>query len=138
MKKTIIESLLQFKEQALNGEIKSLDAYLDLKEIGKVLSEVENSIKDDAISEADNFEKKEFTYLGHKIALRNTTGRWDYSNTIQVKEAQEKLKSIQKLAQNALAEKKHGNQIFDSEGVEIEPATYHQGKTNIFVTLKKE
>lgn len=135
--KSIHEQIADLGNAAATGWLNPLEVYVELKRIETTLQNAFNAIKDDAILNAEIQDGKEFKMFGAKIAVRNSGSRWDFSSVTKYNDVMEQKKRIEALAKNAAAEFKHGNKIFDDDGVEIEPAIYNEGKTNIFVSLEK-
>lgn len=115
-----------------DGNINPLKAYIELKQLEKVLSDTISKIQDDARNEADNYGMKSFEAFGANVELRNAASRWDYSNVHQVVELDNKLKTMKKLAEQAV-----NAEVYDEKGCIIEPAIKIEGKATIAISLKK-
>jgi len=127
----MIENLIHLKKEVEEGNIPALKTYIELKRIEKTFNDVMKFMQDAARDEAFNYGQKSFEAFGAKVELKNAASRWDYSNTHQVAELSAKLKTMQDLAQAAV-----NSEIYDENGVRIEPATKIEGKATIAITVK--
>lgn len=127
----MIEQLLKLKADVEDGNAPALRTYIELKRIEKAFTDVMKSVQDAARDEAFNYGQKSFDAFGAKVELKNAASRWDYSQTHQVSELAAKLKTMQDLAQSAV-----NSEIYDENGVRIEPAKKIEGKATISITLK--
>lgn len=118
-------------EQAQNGEVSALKAYIELK---KALSEIEDAIKivnPLAIDEAAKYNEKSFKLHGAIVEKRNSPSTWDYSECGALIQAKERVKYIEKIAQM-------GGGYDNVTTEEIGKAFKIEGKSIIAVKLIKE
>lgn len=143
--KNIPELLSEFTIQVEEGNINSLDAYIAVKEIEKIISGDKSSVgileqlRDLAIDEAEKVKGE--SYKGYKVELKQG-GRYDYSHISKIsdlkqemKPLEQSIKELQKVAQTAF---KIGHTMVDDEtGEVIEPAKYIPYATSIVLTKEK-
>ena len=128
----IIEKVIGMATDVKEGNINPLEAYIQMKQLDTALSNAISQIQDDARNYAETYGQKTFDAFGARIELRNAASRWDYSNCHQVVELDTKLKTMKKLAEQAVSA-----EVYDENGVRIEPATKIEGKSTIAIKLKK-
>lgn len=136
--KNINEQFNSFIETIESGEIDALEAYIKLKAFEKTFKTALEKVEPLAFEVASKWNEKTFRYKGAEIQKKNSAGRYDFSHIKQYVAEKEKLKSIEELAKQALASKKHGVTVVDSDGEVIEPAVYTEGKSIISVRLIEE
>lgn len=109
-----------------------LHTYIQLKKLEKCLKESIERIQEIAIDEGLKYNQKSFSAFGAKIEMKSAPARWDYSKCIQVQHLSAKLKTMQELAQLAVT-----TEMYDEDGIQIEPAKKIEGKQSIAITLEK-
>jgi hypothetical protein len=115
----------------IDGNANALEAYINLKKLEKALSTIITNVQPYALDEASRYGERTFDKFGAKVELKNAASRWDYSNCIQVNHLSAKLKTMQELAQLAV-----NSELYDENGLQIEPAKKVEGKSTISVTIK--
>lgn len=130
-----IETFEKYISLIDNGEIDALEAYIKLKAFEKSFAETLKRIEPLAFEVASKWNEKTFTYKGAEIQKKNSAGRYDFSHIPQYIQQKDKLKSVEELAKQALASKKHGVQIIDDNGEVVQPAIYTEGKSIISVRI---
>lgn len=129
------QSILKIADDANNGLQDSLSSYIELKRIEKILSECLESVKPNAIAEANKYPQKVFDLNGAKVEKKKSAGRYDFSNIPQWNKAKENLKKIEDLAKQAHQVNKQGKTIIDEEGVVVESPKYREGDDTIAITI---
>lgn len=119
---------LKLSQQVMQGELNPLATYIDLKRSLDECSEAIKQIQDLAIDEALKYPEKSFKLNGAMIEKRNSLATWDYSNCQPYKEAKERLKYIEQLAQIG---------GMDESGNEVPKAVRIEGRQSIAVKLLK-
>jgi hypothetical protein len=127
---TIIETIRSMAGQVIDGETSALKTYIEFKALEKELKAAIDTVQKNAIDEAGNYGKS-FKLHGASIEVRNAASRWEFKNVHQVVEAQKTLKQFEELAKQAAS----GAEVYDKDGVRIEPAVKIEGKTTIAVSL---
>lgn len=131
---TIIDLLRTTAAEVVNGDSDPLHAYILLKHLDNELQSALKIVQPLAIDKATMYNQKSFEFQGARIEVKNAASRWDYSNVTAVRNVQDRLKTLQQLAQNAAA---MGGEIYDADGIVIEPAKKIEGATTIAVILNK-
>lgn len=114
------------------GNQSPLKAFILLKQIEDALKSAMDTVKDQAVDEAEGYGEKSFDLMGARVEVRNGPSQWKYDGVTRVKEYADKLKVYQELAKTAAKSKEP---IYDNEGVQIEPAQQVFGKSTIAVSL---
>ena len=133
----MIQQILKIADEANQGNTNPLEAYVELKKIEKVLAECLESVKPQAIREADNYTEKSFERFGVTITKSRAAGRWDYKGIDQWTKAKNKLIEVEKMAQDAFKLSEKGQTITDPDGVVVEPAKYTEGADIIVIKQPK-
>lgn len=136
--KSISEQFESYISTIENGEIDALEAYIKLKAFEKSFKNALEKVEPLAFEVASKWNEKTFQYKGAEIQKKNSAGRYDFSHIKQYVAEKEKLKSIEELAKQALASKKHGVTVVDADGEVIEPAIYTEGKSIISVRILEQ
>lgn len=123
-----LSELENLSQLVIDGNLKALEAYVNLKKIEKIVSEQLKIIQPYAINEAELWHEKSFKFLDCTIEKRNSPSTWDYSNVNAYKTAKEHLKYIEKISQI-------GGGIDPTTGEEIEKAVKIDGKSTISVKI---
>ena len=131
----MIQELTNLAQSVIDGEQDALKVYIELKRIETKLKEVMPLVEPLAYEAASHWSEKTFVVMGAEIQKKNAAGKWDYSNIPQYAKAKEQVKSIEELAKQAYASKKHGSVIVDANGEVVEPPLYTEGKSIISVKL---
>lgn len=118
--------------QVLEGSEPALKSYIELKKLEKTVTEAIKQVQDLALDEADKYGQKSFSAFGAKVELKSGASRWDFSNVHHVLSAKETLKKFEELAKIAATS---SDPIYDSDGLQVEPATKIEGKSTLAVTL---
>lgn len=116
--------------QVIDGEMSALKTYIEFKALEKELESCFETIKKQAIDEAEVYGKS-FKLHGAKIEVKNSGAKWEFKNVHQVLDAEKILKQFQELAKQAAS----GAEVYDKDGLRIEPAVKIEGKTTIAVSL---
>ena len=129
-----IEAQLKDLEGAiLNGWVSGIDGILAVKKFESLLLNLKKNINDSAIVELRSYPQG-FDGQDGKVELRNSASRWSFKHIDLWNEKKKELAAIEELAKAA---HNTGETIYNSEGVEIDPAIKSGGGESIFVTLKK-
>lgn len=116
-----------------DGETNPLEAYVSLRAVKHVLEEALSQLKDDVIEEHSKHGEKEVNIKGAKVSI-TSGGRYSYKSSSQWAELNDKRKSIEKSMQMAY---KTGEEMYDSDGVLIEPAEYIPNNESVKVEWEK-
>lgn len=132
--KTQIDDLCQIAE---NGDICSLDTYINFKELADFLNDRIDALKPMALKEAEKYKGDANGYCGYLIDVREMGGKYDYSNIEQIVKLKEQIKELEKASQNAYKISLQGGAIVTGDGEEVQPAIYKPGTVSIALKLKK-
>ena len=127
-----IYDIATIKENAIDGKMNAIEAYVQLKTLEKVIKEAIEKVQELAIDEGLKYNQKSFVAYGATVEMKSAPSRWDYSKCMQVQHLSAKLKTMQELAQLAV-----NSNMYDEDGLLIEPATKIEGKQSIAITLGK-
>jgi len=127
-----ISAVKEAAHNTLEGVGHPLLTYIQMKRLEKCLKESIESIQQIAIDEGLKYNQKSFSAFGAKVEMKSAPARWDYSKCIQVQHLSAKLKTMQELAQIAMQ-----TEMYDEDGMQIEPAKKIEGKQSIAITLEK-
>lgn len=105
-------------EQAINGDIDALEAYIKLSNAKKELEQLMKSVLDSAIYEFDMHEEKTIIHKGFEIR-KTQSARYDYSQVTAWNDRKKELSKIEDYAKLAL---KNGENLILETGEIIEPA----------------
>lgn len=133
----MIKHLLEITDEAIQGNKDPLEVYVELKKIEKTLEMCIESVKPQAIREADNYGEKSFERYGVTITKSRAAGRWDYKGIDQWSKQKEKLSLIEELAKQAYKLGEKGQTITDEDGVVVEPGKYTEGADIIVIKQPK-
>lgn len=120
------------KDNAIEGKINAIEAYVQLKTLEKVIKEAIDKVQELAIDEGLKYNQKSFVAYGATVEMKSAPSRWDYSKCMQVQHLSAKLKTMQELSQLAV-----NSTMYDEDGLQIEPASKIEGKQSIAITLGK-
>jgi hypothetical protein len=127
-----IYDIATIKENAIDGKMNAIEAYVQLKTLEKVIKEAIEKVQELAIDEGLKYNQKSFVAYGATVEMKSAPSRWDYSKCMQVQHLSAKLKTMQELSQLAVNSK-----MYDEDGLLIEPASKIEGKQSIAITLNK-
>jgi len=127
-----IYDIATIKENAIDGKMNAIEAYVQLKTLEKVIKEAIEKVQELAIDEGLKYNQKSFVAYGATVEMKSAPSRWDYSKCMQVQHLSAKLKTMQELSQLAVNSK-----MYDEDGLLIEPASKIEGKQSIASTLNK-
>ena len=128
----LINVINEIAAQVESGNTSPLRAFITLKQVEDALKKAMDKLKDEAVSEAESYNQKSFDLMGAKVELRSGASQWKFEGVTSVNEYAEKLKVYQELSKTAAKSKEP---IYDSEGVQIEPAQQVFGRATIAVSL---
>ena len=89
--KNILNELHEINEKALNGEGNALEAYINCKQVEKLL----NGLHEAAIEEAEKYGKGEHEAHGAKFQVKNGAARYDFKAVSEWVELKAKLTAIE-------------------------------------------
>ncbi len=119
----MIEKILNDVEE---GNVNPLIAYIELHKLIVKAQDALDKIKEAAIDEAYKYPEKSIEINGVIVEKRNTPTRWDYSECETIKQVNEYLQKLQKIAQNGGVDPQTG---------ELLRAKKIEGKTTIAIKL---
>ena len=93
--KNILNELHEINEKALNGEGNALEAYINCKQVEKLLKNVLNGLHEAAIEEAEKYGKGEHEAHGAKFQVKNGAARYDFKAVSEWVELKAKLTAIE-------------------------------------------
>lgn len=93
--KNILNELNEVNEKALNGEANALEAYINCKQVEKLLKNVMNGLHEAAIEEAEKYGKGEHEAHGAKFQVKNGAARYDFKTVSEWVELKAKLTAIE-------------------------------------------
>lgn len=128
----LINVITEIAEQVKQGNTSPLKAFITLKQVEDALKKAMDTVKDEAITEAESYGTKSFDLMGARVELRSGASGWKYEGCTRVNEYAEKLKVYQELSKTAAKSKEP---VYDSEGVQIEPAQQVYGKSTLAISL---
>lgn len=123
---------------AQEGFISPLDAYLKLKELADLAKLLQDEIKESAVSEAQKWDEKKFTYNGFVIEKRAGAGTWKFDHIPLWKTKKEDLKAKEESCKSAFKMWEKGQIVCDEFGEVIQPATYTPGGDVIAISRPKK
>lgn len=130
----IIQKVDELAEAWRSGAVDALAFYITLNRIEKHLAAVKEEVKEYAITQADQWHEKQFSYFGATIEKKSSAGRWDYKGIKAWTEAKANLTAIEERAKAAYqASQKFGMQSATADGEEIELPTYTAGSDIIAI-----
>lgn len=124
------------KNAALEGEVNELIAYAEIDAIEKYAASAKDEVKESALTTLMNRYNGKAQEGG--ITFEKTqSGRYDYKEIPEWVEANEKLKAIEKRAQDAYKQAVNGNLMVDVDGCVVSAAIYNPNSPSIKLTRKK-
>lgn len=134
-----MKELIELTEKAKEGLESPLLAYIELKKAIDQLSELQESIKKEAISEANKQDENQFEMFGAKIRYVESAGsRWDFSGISDWNELKDQIKNVEEKHKAAYNAWKRGSQYIDENGEVIAPAAYKEGNPTISISINKK
>ena len=132
--KPILDSIGELYWAWQEGKVDALAFYITLNRIERYLAAVKEEVKEHAITQADLWNEKSFSYFGATIEKKAAAGRWDYKGIKAWTEAKANLTAIEERAKAAYqAAQKFGMQTATADGEEIELPTYTAGSDIIAI-----
>lgn len=127
----------ELTDKAKEGLESPLKAYIELKKEIDRLSLLQESIKREAITEANMQDDNQFEMFGAKIRYVESAGsRWDFSGIYDWNRLKEEMKVIEEKHKAAYQAWKRGSQYIDENGEVIAPAAYKEGNPTISISIK--
>jgi len=126
--KVLFQEIRELQDGALEGEIDSLIAYTNLREIKEQAEQAMDSIRESALKNFRSYGERELYFQGYKVS-ETAGGKYDYKDIQEWTDAKAMLSEIEKKAQEAY---KTGAEI---DG--IIPAIYCSNKSSLSFKLKK-
>jgi hypothetical protein len=133
----IQESLDRLSGDAEQGNICPLETYMNFKELNDFISDRIDVIKPSALKEAEKYKGDVNGYNGYIVDVREVGGKYDYSHIDEIAQLKERIKELEKSAQNAYKIGLNGGAVVNGDGEEVIPANYKSGTTAIVLKLKK-
>lgn len=124
-----INELTRLYQTWEGGHIDALAAYIAFDRIAKAAADFRELLKDNALTEAEKWGEKTFSYMGVEVQKKAGPGRWDFKGVKAWAEAKANLSAIEERAK-AAAEMyiKFGTQAVSEDGELIEGARYTAGR----------
>lgn len=114
-KQTKMINLEEIKQQLINEEIDPLEVFANLKEYEKGFKEVLNLAKEQAIEEAEKYEKT-FELKGFKFERQQGRAIYNFKGLKEWQEAEAVKKQVEAKAKNAFNAYKLGNDVISEDG----------------------
>ncbi len=124
-------NIQQIYNDAVDGEIDALTAYIQLDAIEKEAKRFKEQIQEMAVSEADKYGAKTFQFNGYEIQRRAAAGRWKFDHISDWQGKQFELKEIEEKHKQAFKMAEKGDTYITEGGEVVEPAQYTPGKETI-------
>ena len=119
--KAIIDQVSKMTEEAQDGLIDPIGAYIRLYELEKIVSEFRKDIADLALDKRQMIGEKEWTQNGYKVSTVSQT-RYTYPNDDTLERHKLAIKNRQDLMKQASFSAKNGRDFFDEYGEIVTPA----------------
>lgn len=130
----IYGALSSFSQSIESGNINPLRAFIELKALSDMISDMQDSVKEAAISERMKYGKEEVVIDGYKVETVPGRKLWKYDHSDAWKAINERRKTLESLMQKAYT----GASIVDGEtGEEIEPASLTFASETLRLTKSK-
>jgi len=130
--KQIIDQVSKMTEEAQEGLIDPIGAYIRLYELEKIVSEFRKDIADLALDKRQSIAEKEWTQNGYKVSTVSQT-RYTYPNDDTLERHKLAIKNRQDLMKQASFSAKNGRDCFDEYGEIVTPANT---KTTTYLKLE--
>lgn len=134
----VVKHINNMAVNVAQGEVDSLKAYIELKQIETALNNVKKIIQDNAIIEAQKHGSKSFEFYGAKITLKSNPGRWSFNGYQEHDMASAKLKAVEERMKDSYRMMLKGDTYLGDGGEVVPPAQYVEGAESISVSLGKE
>jgi len=114
-----------------NAENEALQVFGEINKAAKALQDLKEKVLPYALLDFESYGEKTVETFGFKFS-KTSSGRYDYSKIPEWKSTKEKLKAIEKRAQEAYKVAKNGTLAISEEtGEVIEAAEYKSNKTSL-------
>lgn len=126
-------------ELVKEGFLKATNAFMLLKKIeakAKILREEIAELTKEELSQIGE-EGKLYKIEGGSLELRNSAGRWDFSNNEEIVRKEEELKELKERSKSAYKMSLKGSILVTEDGEEVTPAIFKGGKETIVVKISK-
>ncbi len=124
--------------EAKDGEVSALKTFIELKRMSKELDECLKDIKDEALSEAEQYGKGEQIIHGAVVAVRAVGGKWKFDHISEWKEIEDKKKAIEAKYKNAFKNAENGlYNVAENTGEILELPSYSAGPDAIILKFPK-
>ena len=126
----------ELTDKAKDGLESPLKAYIELKKEIDRLTLLQETIKRDAITEANKQDDNQFEMFGAKIRYVESAGsRWDFSGIDDWNRLKDEMKLVEEKHKAAYQAWKRGSQYIDENGEVIAPAAYKEGNPTISISI---
>jgi hypothetical protein len=113
-----------------------LEVYIELKNLETFVKECKDLVQLDALGEAEKYKGQIFN--GYEVDVRSVGGRYTYDHIDEIAALKERLKEMEKAAQDSYKLSAKGSIAMNAQTGEVtEPAHYKEGSTAIILKLKK-
>lgn len=124
--------------EAKDGDVSALKTFIELKRMSKELDECLKDIKDEALSEAEQYGKGEQIIHGAVVSVRAVGGKWKFDHIGEWKETEDKKKAIEAKYKNAFKNAENGlYNVAESTGEILELPSYSAGPDAIILKFPK-
>jgi serine/threonine-protein kinase RIO1 len=106
----------------IEGETDPLEAYGELMEVKSFIDYCVKEVKDVAVSEAENFEGKQFVHKGYKFQRVDGRRMYKFDHIKTWNETHKRIKEIEALAKSAADKYNKNTQLITDDGEVVEPA----------------
>ena len=130
--KQIIDQVSKMTEEAQEGLIDPIGAYIRLYELEKIVSEFRKDIADLALDKRQAIAEKEWIQNGYKVSTVSQT-RYTFPNDDTLERHKLAIKNRQDLMKQASFSAKNGRDFFDEYGEIVTPANT---KTTTYLKLE--
>lgn len=133
---SVFDEIDQRRNAALEGEVNELISYMELQRIEEYAKKAKEEIRDAALQTLENRYNGKAEEEGF-IFEKTQSGRYDYSQISEWVAEQEKIKAIEKRAQDAYKQAVNNVLMVDDDGCQIIAAIYKPNTPSIKLTAKK-
>lgn len=132
------KQILILADDAFQGNINPLEAYVRLKKIEKSLKAAIESVQPLAIEEAyEKYAEKNFSAYGATVEKKRAPGKWDYTGVRPWVKAKEELAKYEEMAKEAYKMSiRNQSVVDDNTGEVITPAVYTEGRDSITIKIE--
>jgi hypothetical protein len=124
-------------DQAINGEIDSLESFIYLDRFKKQLDDVIKGLKDDAISEAEKQGDKTFDLNGSTVTVKSAGGGWDFKGCPSWVDKKSELTHIEHDLKSAYDAHEKGWNVVSDDGELAEIPTKRHGVPTLSIKHPK-